>query len=60
MELSLEVIKMKTSEEIPVYVKSKELFWDIYKLDNKKYLRDFGFKDQIQRAAVFVLSNIAE
>ena len=51
---------MKTFEEIPVYQKSKELCIEIYKLDNPKYQKDFGFKDQIQRAAISVMNNIAE
>ncbi|MHB8907087.1 MAG: four helix bundle protein [Melioribacteraceae bacterium] len=51
---------MKTFEEIPVYQKSKELCIEIYKLDNTKYQKDYGFKDQIQRAAISVMNNIAE
>lgn len=52
--------KMKTFEEIPVYQKSKELCIEIYKLDNVKYQKDYGFRDQIQRAAISVMNDIAE
>jgi four helix bundle protein len=51
---------MKTFEEIPVYQKSKELCVEIYRLNDSKFQKDFGFKDQIQRAAVSVMNNIAE
>ncbi|MCX6168924.1 MAG: four helix bundle protein [Ignavibacteriales bacterium] len=51
---------MKTFEEIPVYQKSKELCVEIYRLNNSKFQKDFGFKDQIQRAAISVMNNIAE
>ncbi len=51
---------MKTFEDLPVYHKAKELCISIYKFDNNKYQKDFGFKDQIQRASISVLNNIAE
>lgn len=51
---------MKTFEELPVYQKAKELCISIYRFENNKYQKDFGFKDQIQRAAISVISNIAE
>lgn len=51
---------MKTFEDLPVYQKSKELCISIYKFENAKFQRDFGFKDQIQRASISVLNNIAE
>src|SRR5690554_2057440 len=45
-------------EEIISWQKAKELTIEVYKifLDNK----DYGFKDQIQRASVSVMNNIAE
>ena len=48
---------MKTEETL-VWLKSKDLVILVYKLfkDNK----DYGFKDQIQRAAVSIMNNIAE
>ena len=51
---------MKTFEEIPVYQKSKELCVEIYRLNDSKFQKDFGFKDQMQRAAISVMNNIAE
>lgn len=51
---------MKTFEDLPVYQKSKELCISIYKFENDIYQKDFGFKDQIQRASISVLNNIAE
>jgi hypothetical protein len=53
-------IEMKTFEDLPVYQKAKELCISIYKFENDKYKKDYGFKDQIQRASVSVLNNIAE
>lgn len=48
---------MKTFEEIQIWKDAKTLAIEIYSIDFKK---DFGFKDQIQRAAVSIMSNIAE
>ncbi|MDQ7032608.1 MAG: four helix bundle protein [Desulfonauticus sp.] len=44
-----------------VWQKSKELAVYIYKITNKEpFLRDYGLRDQIRRAAVSIPSNIAE
>jgi four helix bundle protein len=51
---------MKTFEDLPVYQKAKDLCINIYKFENEIYRKDFGFKDQIQRASISVLNNIAE
>lgn len=48
---------MKTFEDIQIWKDAKTLAIEIYSIDFKK---DFGFKDQIQRASVSVLSNIAK
>ena len=45
-------------EDLICWQKARELTKEIYK--SLKDCRDFGFKDQIQRASVSVLSNIAE
>jgi len=45
-------------EDIIAWQKSKELTVQIYRLFDES--KDFGFKDQIQRAAVSVMNNIAE
>lgn len=51
-------MKIKSFEEIKSWQLAKDLTLSVYKLfkDN----RDFGFKDQIQRASVSVMNNIAE
>ena len=45
-------------EDIIAWQKAKELTVQIYTLFEKS--KDFGFKDQIQRASVSVMNNIAE
>jgi|SRR3989344_3473454 len=45
-------------EDLLCWKKSRELVRDIYKALNT--CKDYGFKDQIQRASVSVMSNIAE
>lgn len=45
-------------EDLHCWQRSRELVREIYKSLN--ILKDAGFKDQIQRAAVSVMSNIAE
>jgi four helix bundle protein len=48
-------------EELIAWQKARELTKAVYKLTNgKEFRRDFGLKDQIQRAAVSIMSNIAE
>ena len=50
----------KRFEEMEVWQKSRELIKLIYSLTLKKeFARDFSLRDQIRRAAVSVLSNIA-
>jgi four helix bundle protein len=52
---------VKKFEELDAWKKSRELAVRIYKLTNKgEFSRDFGFRDQIRRASVSVMSNIAE
>jgi four helix bundle protein len=51
----------KTFEEIECWKKARELTREIYDITNKPaFSRDFGLKDQIRRAAVSIMSNIAE
>lgn len=49
---------MQRFEEVISWQKSKDLAVYIYKLFNES--RDFGFRDQIQRAVVSISNNIAE
>lgn len=48
--------------QLKVYKEAKQLAVDIYKLTNnyEKLKKDYGLKDQIQRSAVSIPSNIAE
>ncbi|HSS19387.1 MAG TPA: four helix bundle protein [Pyrinomonadaceae bacterium] len=51
----------KRFEEIECWKKARELTRRIYKISGEAaFGRDFGLKDQIRRAAVSVMSNIAE
>ena len=51
-------MKIEKFEDIIAWQKAEELTFFIYKTfkDNK----DFGFKDQIQKASVSIMNNIAE
>jgi four helix bundle protein len=53
--------KIEKFEDIIAWQKALELSDLIYTVTNKdKFSKDFGLKDQIRRAAVSVVSNIAE
>jgi len=48
-------------EELIAWQKARQLTAEIYRITTyDKFARDFGLKDQIRRAAVSVMSNIAE
>jgi four helix bundle protein len=48
-------------EDLKVWQKARETNLQIYKLSNKgSFTKDFGLRDQIRRASVSILSNIAE
>ena len=49
---------MKSFEDLRIWQEARVFANQIY--DLTKNMRDFGFKDQIQRAAVSVMNNIAE
>ena len=49
---------MSTFEELTYWNKAKELTLLIYEI--MQDVKDFGFKDQIQRASVSIMNNIAE
>ena len=51
-------MRIERFEDIISWQKSKEMAVIIYKLFNNN--KDFGFKDQIQRAVISVSNNIAE
>jgi four helix bundle protein len=51
----------KKSEEIECWKRARELTRRIYEITSKPaFSRDFGLKDQIRRASVSIMSNIAE
>ena len=53
--------KFTRFEDIEAWQEAKTLAAEIYKLTNHSiFRRDFGLKDQIRRAAVSVMANIAE
>jgi len=51
-------MKIERFEDIIAWQKAKELTISVYTLFSAS--RDFGFRDQIQRASVSVMNNIAE
>ncbi len=55
------MVKINKFEDIESWKKARELTNDIYQLTTiGLFVRDYGLKDQIRRAAVSILSNIAE
>ncbi|MBP7102314.1 MAG: four helix bundle protein [Bacteroidales bacterium] len=49
---------MQKYEELRIWKESRVFVCEIYKmLQNNK---DYGFKDQLQRAAISIMNNIAE
>lgn len=50
--------KFETFEDIVVWQKSKKLICDVYGAFRSS--RDYSFRDQVQRASVSVMNNIAE
>jgi len=51
-------MSIKNFEEIITWQKAKELTVKVYQ--SFRVCRDFGFKDQIERASVSIMNNIAE
>ena len=52
---------IKRFEELRVWKSSRELVKTVYKLSNQGHFqKDFGLRDQIRRAVISVMSNIAE
>ena len=53
--------KIKKFEDIESWKRARSLAGDIYEVTAAgKFAHDFGLKDQIRRASVSILSNIAE
>ena len=54
-------MSIKRVEEIESWRKARALTNEIYQATGSgKFIKDFGLKDQIRRASVSILSNIAE
>ena len=53
--------KIKKFEDLIAWQKARSLTQAVYQVTSKgKFLRDFGLTDQMRRAVVSVMSNIAE
>jgi len=53
--------KVKKFEDVIAWQKARELVKMVYEMTQEGYFaRDFSLKDQIRRAAVSIMSNIAE
>jgi len=51
----------KTLEEIEAWQKARELTREVYKIScQESFFKDFGLREQIRRASVSIMSNIAE
>jgi four helix bundle protein len=54
-------MKIERFEDLKVWKSSRDLVLSIYSLTKKNiFSKDYGLKDQIQRAAVSIMNNIAE
>ena len=54
-------MKIQKFEDMKVWQDAREFVKRIYKSSsNEKFKKDFGLRDQIQRASVSIMSNIAE
>jgi four helix bundle protein len=52
---------VKNFEDLNVWKQAWQLTQEVYRLTKtEKFLKDFGLRDQIPRAAISVMSNIAE
>jgi len=51
-------MRIERFEDILAWQKAKQLTYEIY--GQMREVRDLGFKDQIQRASVSIMNNIAE
>ena len=54
-------LKIENFEDIKAWQKSRNLVKEVYILTNQgKFSKDFGLKDQVRRASVSIMANIAE
>ena len=60
-DLGMKKEKIEKFEDLIAWQKARELTYQIYKITNKgEFSKDFGLRDQIRRASVSVMSNLAE
>lgn len=53
--------KIEKFEDLIARQKARQLTADVYQITNQgEFARDFGLRDQIRRASVSIMSNIAE
>jgi four helix bundle protein len=53
--------KIERFEDVTGWQKARELVRDIYEVTSKgNFTKDYGLRDQIRRASISVMSNIAE
>jgi len=54
-------MKVKTFEDLQVWQDARKFVKSIYELTSmERFKKDYGLKDQIQRAAVSIMNNISE
>jgi four helix bundle protein len=59
--MSVLMSTFQSFEEIGVWQKARQLTKEVYQVSGKgPFTRDFGLRDQIRRACVSIMSNIAE
>jgi four helix bundle protein len=55
------VMAVKNFEDLNVWKQARQLTQEVYRLTKTEtFFKDFGLRDQIRRAAISVMSNIAE
>ena len=53
--------KIEKFEDIESWKKARKLVGDVYRITNDgKFSKDFGLRDQIRRAAISIMLNVAE
>jgi four helix bundle protein len=58
--LKIQSMAGKRFEELEVWSKAREFCVLVYRTTNDSNFKDFGLKDQLRRAAISTISNIAE